>query len=153
MAVSDDANTIIVGGPGDNGGVGAAWVLAQPVFAGTPGKANCFGGSVSALAAQFGDLGGLEIAHQAYLLSLKGKEAPVLDGFSGDQRFFLGFAQIWRDKLREAALVSRVSSNEHSPAEFRVIGPVPNIDAWYTAYNVQPGDSLYLAPENRIHIW
>ncbi len=56
MAVSDDANTIIVGGPGDNGGVGAAWVLAQPVFAGTPGKANCFGGSVSALAAQFGDL-------------------------------------------------------------------------------------------------
>jgi predicted metalloendopeptidase len=105
------------------------------------------------LGENIGDLGGLEIAHQAYMLSLKGKEAPVLDGLTGDQRFFLGFAQIWRSKMRDAMLTSLVASNEHSPAEFRVTGPVPNIDAWYTAYNVQPGDSLYVAPEKRIHIW
>ena len=105
------------------------------------------------LGENIGDLGGLEIAHQAYLLSLKGKDAPVLDGLTGDQRFFLGFAQIWRSKMRDAMLTSMVSSNEHSPAEFRVTGPVPNVDSWYTAFNVQPGDSLYLAPENRIHIW
>ncbi len=105
------------------------------------------------LGENIGDLGGLEIAHHAYMLSLKGKEAPVLDGLTGEQRFFLGFAQIWRSKLREAALTNIVASNEHSPAEFRVTGPVPNIDAWYEAYNVQPGDSLYVAPEKRIHIW
>jgi predicted metalloendopeptidase len=105
------------------------------------------------LGENIGDLGGLEISHRAYLLSLKGKEAPVLDGLTGDQRFFLGFAQIWRSKMRDAMLTSMVSSNEHSPAEFRVTGPVPNVDAWYTAFNVQPGDSLYLAPDKRIHIW
>jgi predicted metalloendopeptidase len=105
------------------------------------------------LGENIGDLGGLEISHSAYLLSLKGKEAPVLDGLTGDQRFFLGFAQIWRSKMRDAMLTSLVTSNEHSPAEFRVLGPVPNVDCWYTAFNVQPGDSLYLAPENRIHIW
>jgi predicted metalloendopeptidase len=105
------------------------------------------------LGENIGDLGGLEISHRAYLLSLKGKEAPVLDGLTGDQRFFLGFAQIWRSKMRDAMLTSMVSSNEHSPAEFRVTGPVPNVDAWYNAFDVQPGDSLYLAPEKRIHIW
>jgi len=105
------------------------------------------------LGENIGDLGGLEISHSAYLLSLKGKEAPVLDGMTGDQRFFLGFAQIWRSKMRDAMLTSMVSSNEHSPAEFRVTGPVPNVDCWYTAFNVQPGDSLYLAPDKRIHIW
>ena len=105
------------------------------------------------LGENIGELGGLEIAHHAYLLSLKGKEAPVLDGLTGDQRFFLGFAQIWRSKMRDAMLTSMVASNEHSPAEFRVTGPVPNVDSWYTAFNVQPGDSLYVAPEKRIHIW
>lgn len=105
------------------------------------------------LGENIGDLGGLEIAHRAYVLSLNGKEAPVIDGFTGDQRFYLGFAQIWKAKYRDAALASQVSSNEHSPAEFRVNGPLPCIDTWYTAFNVQPGDSLYLAPDKRIHIW
>ena len=105
------------------------------------------------LGENIGDLGGLEIAHYAYGLSLKGKEAPVIDGLTGDQRFFLGFAQLWRSKMRDAMLTSMVASNEHSPAEFRVTGPVPNIDVWYAAFNVQPGDALYLAPDKRIHIW
>jgi predicted metalloendopeptidase len=105
------------------------------------------------LGENIGDLGGLEIAYHAYQLSLKGKEAPVIEGLTGDQRFFLGFAQIWRTKMREAMLTSMVASNEHSPAEFRVTGSVPNMDAWYTAFNVQPGDSLYIPPEKRIHIW
>jgi predicted metalloendopeptidase len=105
------------------------------------------------LGENIGDLGGLEIAYHAYKLSLKGKEAPVIDGMTGDQRFFLGFAQIWKTKMREAMLANMVASNEHSPQEFRVNGPVPNMDAWYTAFNVQPGDSMYVAPEKRIRIW
>ena len=105
------------------------------------------------LGENIGDLGGLEVAHHAYILSLKGKEAPVIDGLTGDQRFYLGYAQVWRTKMRDAALASRVSSNEHSPPEFRVNGPLPCINDWYTAFNVQPGDSLYLAPDQRIHIW
>ena len=105
------------------------------------------------LGENIGDLGGVEIAHHAYKLSLKGKPAPVIDGLTGDQRFFLGFAQIWRTKMRDAAMTSMVASNEHSPAEFRVNGPLPNIDGWYEAFNVQPGDSMYVAPEKRIHIW
>src|SRR4030095_9312165 len=98
------------------------------------------------LGENIGDLGGLEIAHHAYLLSLKGKEAPVLDGLTGEQRFFLGFAQIWRAKYREAMLTNLVASNEHSPPEFRVMGPVPNMDAWYDAFGVKPGDKAYIAP-------
>jgi predicted metalloendopeptidase len=105
------------------------------------------------LGENIGDLGGLEIAHHAYLLSLGGKEPPVIDGLTGEQRFFLGFAQMWRAKMREAMLTSMVASNEHSPAEFRVTGPVPNMDAWYDAFNVTPEDSLYLPPDRRIHIW
>ena len=105
------------------------------------------------LGENIGDLGGLEIAHHAYLLSLKGKEAPVLDGLTGEQRFFLSFAQIWRAKYREAMLTNLVASNEHSPPEFRVTGPVPNMDAWYDAFDVKPGDKAYIAPEKRIHIW
>ncbi len=105
------------------------------------------------LGENIGDLGGLEIAHYAYVLSLKGKPAPVIDGLTGDQRFFLGFAQIWRTKMREAMLTNMVASNEHSPAEYRVTGSVPNVDAWYQAFDVKPGDAMFIAPEQRIHIW
>jgi len=105
------------------------------------------------LGENIGDLGGVEIAHHAYLLSLHGKAAPVIDGMTGDQRFFFGFAQIWRAKLRDAIMTSRLASNEHSPPECRVNGPLPNVDFWYDAFNVKPGDALYLAPEKRIHIW
>ncbi|HYM29146.1 MAG TPA: M13 family metallopeptidase [Steroidobacteraceae bacterium] len=100
-----------------------------------------------------GDLGGLNMAHEAYLISLKGQPAPVLDGLSGDQRFFLAYAQVWRSKYREGALRELVMSDVHSPDYFRVNGPLPNIDAWYSAFGVQPGDKMYIAPAERVRIW
>ncbi|HEV3182287.1 MAG TPA: M13 family metallopeptidase [Steroidobacteraceae bacterium] len=100
-----------------------------------------------------GDLGGLNVAHEAYRISLKGQPAPVIDGLTGDQRFFLAYAQVWRQKYREGALRELVMSDEHSPSQFRVNGPLPNIDDWYGAFNVQPGDKLYIAPTDRVRIW
>jgi predicted metalloendopeptidase len=100
-----------------------------------------------------GDLGGLSMAYEAYQLSLKGKAAPVLAGLTGEQRFFLSFAQVFRSKDREGLLRERVLSDVHSPAYFRVNGPVRNMDEWYEAFDVQPGDKLYLEPEERVSIW
>jgi predicted metalloendopeptidase len=100
-----------------------------------------------------GDLGGLNMAHEAYLLSLKGQSAPVIGGLSGDQRFFLAWAQAWREKYRDGLLREIVLSDVHSPSNFRVNGPLPNIDAWYAAFNVQPGDRLYIPPAERVRIW
>ena len=100
-----------------------------------------------------GDLGGILIAYDAYHASLGGKEAPVIDGLTGDQRFFLAFGQAWRSKLRDDALRQQLASDPHSPAYYRVIGTLRNVDAWYTAFNVQPGDKMYVAPENRVRIW
>jgi len=100
-----------------------------------------------------GDLSGLSISLQAYHYSLNGKKAPVLDGYTGDQRFFLGFAQIWRGKYRDGAMRQQVLSNPHSPPHWRVVGPTRNIDAWYTAFDVKPGDKYYLAPDRRVHLW
>ena len=100
-----------------------------------------------------GDLGGLNMAYHAYQLSLQGRPAPVIDGLSGDQRFFLSWAQVWRSKYRDGALREMVLSDPHSPANFRVNGPLPNIDSWYTAFAVQPGDKLYIKPEERVSIW
>jgi putative endopeptidase len=100
-----------------------------------------------------GDLGGLNMAHEAYLISLKGAPAPVIDGLSGDQRFFLAWAQAWREKYRDGMLREIVLSDVHSPSNFRVNGPLPNIDAWYAAFNVQPGDKLYIPPAERVRIW
>ncbi|HEY2347351.1 MAG TPA: M13 family metallopeptidase [Xanthomonadaceae bacterium] len=99
------------------------------------------------------DLGGLTLALDAYHASLHGKPAPVLDGLTGDQRVFLGWAQAWRGKNRDDAIRQMVVSNPHSPREFRVNGVVRNIDAWYGAFGVKPGDKLYVAPEDRVHIW
>jgi len=93
------------------------------------------------------------MAHEAYLISLKGQPAPVIDGLTGDQRFFLAYAQVWRSKYREGALREQVMSDVHSPDNFRVNGPLPNIDAWYAAFNIQPGDKLYIKPEDRVRIW
>ncbi len=100
-----------------------------------------------------GDLGGLDMAYHAYQLSLKGKAAPLIGGLSGDQRFFLSWAQVWRTKFREGALREIVLSDVHSPPYFRVNGTMPNIDAWYAAFAVQPGDKLYVKPEDRVTIW
>ncbi len=105
------------------------------------------------LGENIGDLGGVTIAHDAYLISLNGAPAPVIDGYSADQRFFMGWAQIWRTLDRDQALRNQVMTNPHSPSEYRVNGVVRNVDAWYTAFHVQPGDKLYLAPDMRVHIW
>jgi putative endopeptidase len=100
-----------------------------------------------------GDLSGLTIALQAYHFSLDGKKAPVLDGFTGDQRYFLAFAQVWRGKYREGATRAQILSNPHSPPHWRVVGPTRNVDAWYSAFDVKPGEKYYLAPDQRVHIW
>ena len=100
-----------------------------------------------------GDLGGLNMAYHAYHLSLKGQPAPVIAGLTGDQRFFLSWAQVWRAKYREGALRELVMSDVHSPPYFRVNGPLPNIDPWYQAFDVQPGDKLYIKPQDRVSIW
>jgi putative endopeptidase len=101
-----------------------------------------------------GDLGGLEMAYAAYRRHVaKHGEPPVVDGLTGDQRFFIAFAQAWRSKLREGALRERLLTDPHSPPEYRVNGIVRNVDAWYKAFNVQPGDKMYLPPEQRVSIW
>jgi putative endopeptidase len=100
-----------------------------------------------------GDASGVAVGLEAYHLSLNGAEAPVLDGFTGDQRFFLGWAQVWQSKYRDDALKNQIATDSHSPSEFRVIGPVRNMDAWYEAFDVQPGTRYYLTPEERVRIW
>jgi putative endopeptidase len=99
------------------------------------------------------DNAGLAIALKAYHISLNGKPAPVVGGFTGDQRFYLAFAQIWRAKLRDDTLRQQIISSEHSPQQFRVIGATRNQDAWYSAFDVKPGDKFYLPPEQRVHFW
>jgi len=100
-----------------------------------------------------GDMSGLEVAYEAYKISLGGKPAPVIDGLTGDQRFFLAFAQAWRGEQRPEAIKTQVASDPHSPRRFRVIGPTRNLDAWYEAFKIQPGSKFYLPPEKRVRIW
>jgi endothelin-converting enzyme/putative endopeptidase len=100
------------------------------------------------------DLGGLEAAYDAYRRYVaRHGEPPVIDGYTGDQRFFIAYAQAWQGKRREGALRQQLLSNPHSPEEYRVNGIVRNFDPWYKAFNVKPGDKLYLPPEQRVHIW
>ncbi len=105
------------------------------------------------LGENIGDLGGLNVALEAYRISLGGKEAPVIDGFTGIQRFFLGFGQIWRQLIREEALRNQVVSDSHSPGEFRANGTVRNMDEWYAAFAVKENAKLYLDPDKRVRIW
>ncbi len=105
------------------------------------------------LGENIGDLGGLSIALKAYKMSLNGKEEPVMDGFTGTQRVFMGWAQGWLNKAREQSLRMQVNTDPHSPALFRVNGVVRNIPAFYDAFGIKPGDSLYLAPDKRVKIW
>jgi len=105
------------------------------------------------LGENIGDLTGLTMGYAAYKKSLKGKEAPIIDGLTGDQRFFLAYGQIWQRKFREEALRNRIKTDSHSPGEFRANGIVRNFDQWYEAFDIQPGDALYLAPEKRVKIW
>jgi len=106
------------------------------------------------LGENLGDLGGLEAAYAAYRRYVaRHGEPAVIDGYTGDQRFFIAYAQSWQGKAREGALRAQLLSNPHSPEEYRVNGIVRNMDAWYAAFGVKPGDKLYLAPEDRVHVW
>jgi putative endopeptidase len=98
------------------------------------------------------DVAGVASAHDGYKLSLGGQPAPVLEGYTGEQRFFLGFAQVWRNKYREPLLRRILLTDGHSPGEYRAL-TVRNLDAWYEAFGVVPGQALYLAPEQRVRIW
>jgi putative endopeptidase len=98
------------------------------------------------------DVAGLTAAYEAWQKSLGGKPAPVIDGLTGDQRFFLAFGQAWRTKMREKALRARIATDVHAPAMWR-IQTVRNLDAWYPAFDVQPGQKLYLAPDKRVKVW
>jgi putative endopeptidase len=100
-----------------------------------------------------GDLGGLSIAVAAYEISLEGKDAPVLDGLTGLQRVFFGWSQVWRTKARDAEAIRRLAVDPHSPPEFRCNGVVRNLDSFHEAFDVQPGDALYLDPGKRVKIW
>jgi putative endopeptidase len=100
-----------------------------------------------------GDLGGIHISMDAYHASLNGRKAPVLDGFTGDQRVFLGWGQVWRTLQRPEALRQQLVSDPHSPGQIRAIAPLRNMDAWYAAWGIKPGDKLYIAPADRVRIW
>ena len=100
-----------------------------------------------------GDLGGILLAYDAYKLSLNGKPAPVLDGFTGEQRVFLGWGQVWRTMMRDDALRQYLQTNTHSPGSVRAFAPLRNVDYWYDAFGVKEGDANYIKPEDRVRIW
>jgi putative endopeptidase len=100
-----------------------------------------------------GDLGGITIGLLAYKMSLAGEEPPVIDGFTGTQRVFLGFGQVWRGIIRDEALRTQIATDPHSPAIYRTNGPVRNVPEWYKAFEVAEADALYLPPDERVKIW
>lgn len=106
----------------------------------------------NSLGENIGDVGGLAMAYHAYKLSLNGEEAPVIDGVTGDQRFFLAWAQVWREKRTEQSMLSQLKGGTHAPGRYRALAP-RNHDAWYEAFGVKEGDALYLKPEERVRIW
>lgn len=106
----------------------------------------------NSLGENIGDVGGIAMAYHAYKLSLNGKEAPIIDGLTGDQRFFLAWAQVWKEKRTEKSMLSQLRAGTHAPGRFRALAP-RNHDAWYKAFDVKEGDKLYIAPEKRVRIW
>ena len=100
-----------------------------------------------------GDLSGIAVAYRAYKISLNGTPAPVIGGYTGDQRFFLGYAQVWRSKARDESLRNQLLTDPHSPGQYRAFVPLTNIDAFYAAFNLKPGDKLYREPAERVKIW
>jgi putative endopeptidase len=105
------------------------------------------------LGENIGDLSGMAVAFKAYKLSMAGKPAPEIDGFTGEQRFFLGWAQVWRRKYRDTELLRRLVTDPHSPSEYRTNGPTSNVDAFYEAFGVKEGDRMYRPPAERVRIW
>jgi predicted metalloendopeptidase len=100
-----------------------------------------------------GDLSGLAVAYRAYHISLQGRTPSIIEGFTGDQRFFMGYAQVWRDKMRDEELRNRLLTDTHSPGMYRAFVPLTNFDPWYQAFDVKPGDKLYRRPEDRVKFW
>jgi putative endopeptidase len=100
-----------------------------------------------------GDAGGILLGLEAYRASLNGKPAPVIDGFTGEQRVFLGWTQLWRALFRDDALRQQLVQGPHSPGQIRAFAPLRNVDEWYTSFDVKPGDKLYIKPEDRVRIW
>jgi putative endopeptidase len=136
--------------------VATAKLVAQysaycPVPAAEGKPAQCVKGELT-LGENIADLAGLTISYNAYKLSLGGKPAPVIDGLTGDQRFFLGWAQVWRRLYRDQELANRLVTDPHSPSEFRA-SVVRNLDAWYDAFKPKETDALYLPPDKRVRIW
>ena len=113
---------------------------------------QCINGALT-MGENIGDLGGLEMAYTAYQISLGSRAAPVTGGFTGDQRFFMSHAQVWRGMYRDDAQVNQLRTDPHSPAAARGSIPERNIDAWYAAFGVQETDKAYVKPEDRVHIW
>ncbi|UVW28873.1 M13 family metallopeptidase [Massilia sp. H6] len=105
------------------------------------------------LGENIGDNSGLAIAYKAYQLSLKGKKAPVIKGLTGDQRFYMGWGQVWRTKMREPAQIAQIKTDPHSPGQYRANGTLKNQPGFYEAFGVKPGDKMYLAPKDRVIIW
>jgi predicted metalloendopeptidase len=99
------------------------------------------------------DNSGLAIAYKAYKISLKGKKAPVIDGLTGEQRLYMGWAQVWRTKMREQQQIVQVKTDPHSPGQFRANGTLRNQPGFYDAFKVKQGDKMYLAPKDRVIIW
>ncbi|GGP37682.1 M13 family metallopeptidase [Shewanella saliphila] len=126
-------------------------MLAQQYSQYEPIPENFVNGRNS-LGENIGDVGGLSMAYHAYKLSLNGKEAPVIDGTTGDQRFFLAWAQVWKEKRTEQSMLSQLRAGTHAPGRYRALAP-RNHDAWYKAFDVKPGDKLYLPEEERVRIW
>jgi endothelin-converting enzyme/putative endopeptidase len=126
--------------------------LAAQYNAFCPLEGACVNGNFT-MGENIGDLGGLEMAYTAYQLSLGGREAPVIDGFTGDQRFFMAHAQVWRAVQRDDALRSQLLSDPHAPAAARGSIPERNMDAWYAAFDVKEGDRQFLPPDERVRIW
>ena len=104
------------------------------------------------LSENIADVAGLLAAYDAYRLSLQGKPDSVQDGLSGEQRFFISFGQSWRAKIREPEMRRRIATDGHAPDQYRA-DTVRNLDAWYSAFSVSPGQKLYLAPKDRVHVW
>ena len=117
-----------------------------------PLPGQCVNGALT-MGENIGDLGGVSMAYTAYKLRLGGKPAPVVDGLTGDQRFFLSWAQVWKGKYRDESLLTLIKTNPHSPVMYRANGPLRNFDPWYQAFDVKPGDAMYLPPEQRVRIW
>ncbi|MDP4605806.1 MAG: M13 family metallopeptidase [Erythrobacter sp.] len=113
---------------------------------------TCVNGRLT-LGENIGDVGGLSMAYRAYKIATKDMDVPVIDGLTGDQRFFLAWAQVWRSTQREENYRNRLRTDSHSPEEYRVNGVVRNLDEWYEAFGVKPGDAMYLPPEERVRIW